>query len=89
MAGAESEKGSRRRRWSSEPFHNIIHRDCALGVRQVILGDGAAGMTLLAEVLNSGLKLLAHDHKLLHKTQAPVPQLHSVVVPVSVPLVSQ
>jgi len=58
-------------------------------VRGVILGDGAAGMTLLAEVLNSGLKLLAHDHKLLHKTQAPVPQLHSVVVPVSVPLVSQ
>jgi len=40
------------------PFHNIIHRDCALGARQVILGDGAAGMTLLlAEVLNSGLKL--------------------------------
>ena len=75
------------------PLHNVIHnvilRDSPLGTLQGILGDKAAGLTLLAEVLNSGLKLLAQDHKLLHKTQAPVPQLHSVVVPVCVPLVSQ
>jgi len=56
-------------------IHNVIHRDGALGTLQVILGDGAAGLTFLAEVLNYGLKLLVHHNELLHKIMRPS-QLH-------------
>ena len=72
------------------PLHNVIHnvilRDSPLGTLQGILGDRAAGLTLLAEALNSGL---VHHNELLHKSQAPGPQLHSIVVSVCVPLISQ
>ena len=57
MAGAEPERTGDEHQSS---FHNIIHRDCPLGALHGILGDGTAGMTLLAEVLNSGLKILTH-----------------------------
>lgn len=68
-------------------FHNVLHRNCPLGASQDVLGDEVARPALHNKVLNPGPQLLARHNEVLHKSEASIKQLHSVVVPIGVPLV--